>query len=309
MQWDVFCRVIDNFGDIGVCWRLSADGDTGAAPGDVVIEAFGCDPPDAFVRAMAQSPRPPRWINLEYLSAEAYVERSHRLRSPQQAGPGRGLDKWFYYPGFTEASGGLIREPGLQAAQRDFDAATWLRQTLGLHPRQAGEHLVSLFCYRPPEGFGIWLAPFGPVCLLAAAGVPVPEPLPANVRLHRLPRLTQRDYDRLLWSCDLNIVRGEDSFVRAQWAARPFIWQIYPQADQAHATKLDAFADRFLQGAPGGLQGPLRELWAGWNHLAPLRPAEPAWAPWAVHTRAWGGKLRTQRDLVTQLVEFATQTG
>jgi uncharacterized repeat protein (TIGR03837 family) len=25
MQWDIFCRVIDNFGDMGVCWRLSAD--------------------------------------------------------------------------------------------------------------------------------------------------------------------------------------------------------------------------------------------------------------------------------------------
>jgi len=25
MQWDLFCRVIDNFGDIGVCWRLAAD--------------------------------------------------------------------------------------------------------------------------------------------------------------------------------------------------------------------------------------------------------------------------------------------
>ena len=22
-DWDVFCRVIDNFGDIGVCWRLA----------------------------------------------------------------------------------------------------------------------------------------------------------------------------------------------------------------------------------------------------------------------------------------------
>ncbi|MER2540956.1 MAG: elongation factor P maturation arginine rhamnosyltransferase EarP, partial [Azonexus sp.] len=21
-NWDIFCRVIDNYGDIGVCWRL-----------------------------------------------------------------------------------------------------------------------------------------------------------------------------------------------------------------------------------------------------------------------------------------------
>ena len=25
MHWDMFCRVIDNYGDIGVCWRLAAD--------------------------------------------------------------------------------------------------------------------------------------------------------------------------------------------------------------------------------------------------------------------------------------------
>ena len=24
-SWDIFCQVIDNFGDIGVCWRLAAD--------------------------------------------------------------------------------------------------------------------------------------------------------------------------------------------------------------------------------------------------------------------------------------------
>jgi hypothetical protein len=22
-SWDIFCRVIDNYGDIGVCWRLA----------------------------------------------------------------------------------------------------------------------------------------------------------------------------------------------------------------------------------------------------------------------------------------------
>ncbi|MBY0444112.1 MAG: elongation factor P maturation arginine rhamnosyltransferase EarP, partial [Burkholderiales bacterium] len=23
VRWDIFCRVIDNYGDIGVCWRLA----------------------------------------------------------------------------------------------------------------------------------------------------------------------------------------------------------------------------------------------------------------------------------------------
>ena len=156
MLWDLYCRVIDNYGDIGVCWRLGADlasrgeevrlwvddpsplswmapvvhpgvkvlrwtGDAPPlAPGEVVIEAFGCDPPPAFVERMASAARPPVWVNLEYLSAEAYVERSHGLPSPQSSGPGVGLTKWFYYPGFTPATGGLLREPDLLDRQRRF---------------------------------------------------------------------------------------------------------------------------------------------------------------------------------------------
>src|SRR5690606_39086136 len=51
-----------------------------------------------------------------------------------------------------------------------------------------------------------------------------------------IPFLSQIDYDRLLWACDLNFVRGEDSFVRAQWAAKPLIWHIYPQEEDTHLT-------------------------------------------------------------------------
>jgi uncharacterized repeat protein (TIGR03837 family) len=143
-RWDLFCRVVDNFGDAGVCWRLARDlaargarvrlviddasplawmapaGAPGvevlpwpgpAEPAEVVIEAFGCDPPPDFVAAMARRQPAPVWINLEYLSAEAYVERSHGLPSPQL----NGLTKWFYYPGFTPRTGGLLREPDLMA--------------------------------------------------------------------------------------------------------------------------------------------------------------------------------------------------
>ncbi len=55
----------------------------------------------------------------------------------------------------------------------------------------------------------------------------------------------QSDYDHLLWCCDFNLVRGEDSFLRAQWAARPFLWHIYPQADAAHLEKLTAFLELY----------------------------------------------------------------
>jgi uncharacterized repeat protein (TIGR03837 family) len=45
-DWDVFCRVIDNFGDIGVCWRLArqlaGERRCACACGSMTSTAFGC---------------------------------------------------------------------------------------------------------------------------------------------------------------------------------------------------------------------------------------------------------------------------
>jgi len=159
MLWDIFCDIIDNHGDLGVTWRLSEalanrgesvrlwiQGDASALdwmapqghprvrvlgweecptsptgpPGDVLLEAFGCEPPMAWVQHCAEQGREneqafPVWINLEYLSAEAYVERCHGLASPVMSGPGKGQTKWFFYPGFTDKTGGLIHRLSPQA--------------------------------------------------------------------------------------------------------------------------------------------------------------------------------------------------
>ncbi|MED5621800.1 elongation factor P maturation arginine rhamnosyltransferase EarP [Ideonella sp. BN130291] len=337
MRWDLFCRVIDNYGDIGVCWRLAADlgarGETvrlwvddpsalawmapqgaagvelvnwtaeppGLVPGEVVVEAFGCDPPAAFVARMALQ-RPPVWVNLEYLSAEDYVERSHGLPSPQR----NGLTKWFFYPGFTRRTGGLLREPGLMAAQAAFDRTAWLHEH-GIHPT-AGERLVSVFCYDDPalpqllQALGqeptlVLLAPGA--AQRGAAGMPALT----GVRMQALPWLTQADFDRLLWSCDVNFVRGEDSFVRAQWAGAPFVWHIYPQRDGAHAAKLEAFIDHLQPDAA------VRQLWHAWNGLAPWPAKLPAVQDWASVCLAWRDTLLAQPDLATQLLSFVQQKG
>lgn len=324
MRWDLFCRVIDNLGDVGVCWRLARDlasrgetvrlwiddasalawmapgGATGVqvgpfdapgAPGDVVVEAFGCDPPPAFVDAMAAAR--PAWINLEYLSAEAYVERSHRLPSPQR----NGLVKRFFYPGFTPATGGLLREPGLAAERAAFDRAAWLAAH-GLSPRD-GERVVSLFCYdsAPMAGLLDALAD-RPTLLLAAGGRALARPhAHPQLRVQPLPWLTQPDYDRLLWSCDLNFVRGEDSLVRAMWAGAPFVWQIYPQHDGVHAAKLDALLAR-MPALPG-----LATLWQAWNGLGGAWVWPEAGA-WRRACGEWRAQLEAQPDLVTQLLGF-----
>jgi uncharacterized repeat protein (TIGR03837 family) len=358
MRWDVFCRVIDNYGDIGVCWRLAADlagrgqavrlwvddpsplawmapqGCPGVEvrpwrerwdvvePGDVVIEAFGCDPPDAFIERMAARTPPPMWINLEYLSAEDYVERSHGLPSPRYQSPGAGLVKRFFFPGFTPSTGGLLREPGLRAERAAFDGPAWL-DARGFAPAP-GEQVISLFCYDTPR-LPTWLEGLAeqPTLLLVTPGRATRqveallgrsacegriERLGA-LRLGWLPVLPQPEFDRLLWACDLNVVRGEDSFVRAQWAERPFLWHIYPQNDGAHALKLNAFLDRYLHGAPEGLAHALRGLWWSWNDLtadlAPLRPASwPDRHAWQVHARQWASQLAGQVDVCTQLLNW-----
>ena len=338
MQWDLFCRVIDNFGDIGVCWRLGADlgargeqvrlwvddasalawmaprgapnvrvgaWDAAAEPGDVVVEAFGCDPPPAFVARMARRERPPLWINLEYLSAEAYVRRNHGLRSPQLAGPGRGLDKWFFYPGFEPGTGGLLREPGLMDERRRFDGRAWL-QARGLEPRP-GERVLSLFCYpgAPVDALAQWLGDC-PTLLLLTPGTPPPAASPGR-RCVALPWFGQRDYDRLLWACDLNFVRGEDSFVRAMWAGAPFVWQIYPQHDAAHAAKLGAFLELMLREADAAPAAALRALWQAWNGLGPWPATLPPADAWQALAGRWREQLLAQPDLGMQLLRFVAE--
>jgi len=349
LRWDLFCHVVDNYGDLGVCWRLAADlaarGDTvrlwvddaralawmaprGAAgvsvhpwpaaddaaivPADAVLEAFGCSLPPGFVRAMAARRPPPAWINLEYLSAEDYVERNHLLPSPQLVGPGRGLVKHFFYPGFGQTTGGLIRETDLAARQRAFDAAAW-RRAQGIAPA-AGERCVSLFCYANAALPALVAAlAVEPTLLLLTAGpaaqqVPPllgPGALRGALRAQFLPALAQTDYDHLLWSCDLNLVRGEDSFVRAQWAGRPFLWQIYPQSDGAHARKLAAFDDRYLAAAPASLAASLRAASLAWNGIGAAQRIElPPLAAWGEHCRAWRERLRRLPDLAAGLRAF-----
>jgi len=369
--WDIFCKVIDNFGDIGICWRLAADlasrgctvrlwvDDASALhwmapagcegvlvlpwpqdgkpldletagfarqPPDVLVEAFGCEIAPDFMAACAQAAKTtglkPVWINLEYLSAEGYVERNHALPSPVQSGPAAGWTKWFFYPGFTDSTGGLLREPGLLERQRLFDRNKWL-QALGIDSQ--GETLVSLFCYEPPALRGL-LAQFArqgllgrPVRLLVAAGraaaavraIAGDKPDPGGcgqLSISYLPLLAQPEFDHLLWACDLNFVRGEDSIVRALWTGKPFVWQIYPQHDDAHLAKLQAFLD-WLDAPPS-----LRAFHAAWNSQAwtegatagpgPLPAELPAWQAAAQAARA---RLLAQDDLVTRLLGFVAK--
>ena len=371
LLWDIFCRVIDNHGDLGVCWRLSCDlaargqqvrlwvDDASAlqwmAPGalqgevpgvrvlpwtqpidpallaslpasNVWVEAFGCEIAPEFIAACAcpssaggrfDSTSMPTWINLEYLSAEPWVERMHALPSPVQHGPAAGRTKWFFYPGFTPHTGGLLREQDLAARQQAFDGAAWL-QAQGIDAR--GERIASLFCYEPPP-LGALLRQLDtattPTHLLVTAGRAaraVARCLEDENDLQRLsgqreqlslsylPHLTQRAYDELLWACDVNFVRGEDSLVRALWAGAPLVWHIYPQPeDDAHHAKLGAFLD-WLQ-APASL----RRFHHVWNGIEAGPLPEIDLPGWRACVQAARQRLLEQPDLGTQLIGFVAQ--
>ncbi len=373
MAWltaDIFSKVVDNFGDIGVAWRLArqlateqelkvrlwvdhlpslaricADAHVHAdiqmvrnievrrwgmpfpelIPADIVIETFGCDVPDNYVIAMAHLSRPPAWINFDYLSAEAWVDSHHGLPSPHARLP---LTKYFYFPGFTEKTGGLLREKNLlqkrDAFQCDEHAQTKFWEKLGLALPAENELRISLFCYENPalpELLQTWAEGTQPITCLIPQGVateslatffPAEKNLASFKRgqltLVSIPFTNQDQYDELLWACDVNFVRGEDSFVRAQWAAKPFIWHIYPQKENAHWVKLHAFIDLYSVDMPHEQAKATRDFWRAFNAG---RGAGAAWRAFArdlpalqQHNRLWAAQLAARTDLATGLANF-----
>jgi uncharacterized repeat protein (TIGR03837 family) len=273
-------------------------------PADLWIEAFGCTLPEAFVaHGVATRPQQPAWINLEYLSAEDWVPRMHNMPSPVMSGPAKGWTKRFFYPGFTADTGGLLRETDLLERKERFDRTAW-RQRHAPHLAPGGL-LISLFCYEPAALPQLLAQLAGtPHHLLVTPSRPlvaVQQAL-ANMTVlpswSALPYTTQDGFDDMLWACDLNLVRGEDSLVRALWAGQPFIWHIYPQDDNAHHAKLEAFLE-WMQ-APESLRRAHR-VWNGMEAGEWPALSSSALADWTACAQTARQQLLQQTDLVSQL--------
>ena len=363
LNWCIFCRVVDNYGDAGVCTRLARElalrghsvelwidqpeiltwmapeiapnikvipwylEHLETNPGlkhnsmDVIIEAFGCEIPSHLKEMIAEQvvkgKQLTQWINLEYLSGEAYAERNHGLMSPLLSGPGAGAHKWFFYPGFTSHTGGLLLEKSI-------------RQRIKLNAKiKSDDQLlrIGLFCYpdapleqllREIGGEERKFNPKPVICIPKGEAQDLMKQLVSNTnnngganladtKLSFLDALTQDQFDDMLWRNDLNFVRGEDSLIRAIWVGKPWIWQIYKQSDNAHFTKLNALLDL--------LECPLfvKEIHWGWNKyenytfILPSQFDIEKWSIW----RQWCIKIRSnlleQADLVTQLMNFVDE--
>ena len=369
-SWDIFCSVVDNYGDIGVTWRLARqlvaehqqsvrlwvddlsafvplcpEADATAAQqmqqgvevlqwpaqwqsvdvADVVLEAFACKLPEDYLQAMKARKKPALWINLEYLSAEDWVSGCHGLPSLRPDG----LKRMFFFPGFGEGAGGLLREADLLARRRAFEQDPQARraflQGLGVFP-ESSARLVSLFAYEN-AGLASWLDAMAagsvPTHLLVPQGrimgdllrwLEVNELAPGRVeqrgalKVQSLPFVRQQDYDHLLWSCDFNAVRGEDSFVRAQWAGRPLLWHIYEQEEDAHWVKLNAFLDLYVKDLSAPAAQAFTGLWHAWNAGSDMAQSWNLllehWPEITAHAERWCLQQSLQADLAQALVLF-----
>ena len=118
----------------------------------------------------------------------------------------------------------------------------------------------------------------------------------------------QEDYDRVLWSCDFNAVRGEDSFVRAQWAGRPLLWHIYQQEEDAHWIKLNAFLNIYVKGLSPPAAKAFAELWQAWNAGADMGAGWNSllehWPEITAYAEQWCLEQALQADLAQALVLF-----
>jgi uncharacterized repeat protein (TIGR03837 family) len=378
---DIFCNVIDNYGDIGVSWRLARQlanefnldvrlwvDDLGSfarlcpeadvkletqrcrgvdvrrwrkvfpdvIPADLVIEAFGCALPESYIAAMAEitgssGRTQPVWINLEYLSAEDWVEGCHKLPSPRPP-----LTRYFFFPGFTGKTGGLLLERDLLSRRDAFlgdpvqQQAIW--QSIGMAVPAADTLKISLFAYENAALTGLfdaWVDGQQRILCLVPEGRILPQVheyfvgrdssrqgdfyVRGNLQVHVLPFVEQEKYDELLWACDINFVRGEDSCVRAQWAGKPFVWQIYPQHDEVHWQKLQAFLNLYAENLAPQVARAVQGLWETWNGGA--GSSADAWREFAaarpqldVRAKVWAYEL-LENNLALNLLDFFQEIG
>ncbi|AZS50891.1 elongation factor P maturation arginine rhamnosyltransferase EarP [Entomomonas moraniae] len=370
-QWDVFCKVIDNYGDIGVCWRLARQlaneqqqyvrlwvDDLKAfkeicphvntnlnkqlvenifiyhwqahwqpvSPADIVIESFACNLPDDYIQAMSQANKTILWVNLEYLTYERWSVDFHAIPSLQSLN----LKKYFFFPGLPE-TGGLIREHAIieQAITFQNDPIAQQQFLSQLHvTKKPNSFLLFIFSYAN-QAIGEWLdtlkhgehayqllIPQTPLLknLADYLHIDVNTLIPdytvqlKNLTLQIIPFITQVDFDKLLWCTDYNIIRGEDSFIRAQYAGKPMLWHIYPQREKTHLMKLEAFLEHYLDGLPSSVQLIIKNWWFAWNNQENLAESWLAYCEQISiikeQAKKWTEKQKTVTDLITKLAKL-----
>jgi uncharacterized repeat protein (TIGR03837 family) len=240
------------------------------------------------------------------------------------------LTKYFFFPGFTKQTGGLLLERDLlarrDAFQNDVGAQQAFWRGIGMEAPAPDTLKISLFAYENAalsSLFDAWANGAQTVLCLIPEGRILPQVtayfadvaqhyIRGNLQVRILPFVAQEDYDTLLWVCDVNFVRGEDSCVRAQWAGKPFVWQIYAQHDDAHRQKLQAFLEAYSQSLSVSASQGLQSFWKAWNGDP---DAGENWNAFAAvlgelgtHSREWVQFL-AENTLTLNLLDFCAEIG
>ncbi len=373
----VFCRVIDNLGDVGVSWRLCKllkeeenlpitliidnlhalsklvpqcnismreqvlDGIQVVLWDDLlektlskvpqpkwVIETFGCDLPNFVLERMENTTD--IWLNLEYLTAEDWAKDIHLMPSLQS----NGLEKYFYFLGFDDKMGGLIREQDYLNRYQAFNnqKKQEFRQLLGL-PIKTDAFSVFLFTY-PTKNWPYWFMALeqsnekiellisnpdvwkilcDTFALDASQDVAFASQN-GNLTAYLLPMVKQSDFDCLLWVADFLFIRGEESFVRAQFTQKPFLWHIYQQEEKVHLEKLEAFNQLIYQGLPEDLLESIQFLSLSINDEDKVVSTtdivdnwlsiKEQWQAWSNCSAKWSMNLLQQESAIQKLASL-----
>ena len=277
---DVFCDVIDNFGDAGVCLRLCrdfskknyevrlfcnnvnilnkitnsedasnrflsllswSDKNMDYSPSEVVIQAFSVRLPDNLIKKIKT--RKSTVINLEYLTAETFAEDCHKLPSYAD-----GFESFFFFPGFTKKTGGVVIEKSFLEKINKTKSKESKNITLFSYENEKVKSVINSlnkekFILNIFEGKG--LNNFNNQLKLNLSAGDEYKLNELTVRV--LPMVSQDEYDSYLIDSKLNLVRGEDSIVRAMLTGNPFLWHIYPQEEDVHKDKIEALFDRMSE--------------------------------------------------------------
>ncbi len=281
---DIFCQVIDNYGDVGVAYRLARefkrvypnkklrfvinqieelnlirksedieiilykDISKIENSADLIIESFGCEIPKEYMdKALKKSKL---IINLEYFSAEKWVDDFHL----QESFLGGNLKKYFFIPGLSEKSGGILLDNEFLERKKKVEANKeyYLEK---FEIKEKYDLIGSVFSYE--KNFDSLIEELKKldkkIILLILS-----EKTQKNfikyfdngnnydkIKFVKLPFFTYDKYEELLALCDFNLVRGEDSFVRALLLGKPFLWHIYPQDENTHIKKLESFLEKY----------------------------------------------------------------
>jgi len=306
----ILCKVIDNFGDIGVVYRLAKsltdidnsisinlivsnlesfskmaneinptlsfqkfknwnifdwnDSETCSKyfkenPPFVILQTFQCGLPDwldeiIYDEKFSSLEKLCKIVNIEYLTAEKWAEDFHCLKGATRSAF---VKKYFFMPGFTKKTGGLILDKNFTMSLTNTNYRQKIIENLSKEI-SFSEDDFNILVFSYPKDFTFFfdaISDFQEKCskkihVFVASGAGLEsfrktesEYENKNFLVNYLPYLSQEVWDAFLCSMDFLFIRGEDSFARATLLGKPFLWNIYKQDEEFHLVKLKAFLD------------------------------------------------------------------